>query len=226
MTEKTPSTTPAPGKKRASVKNLTRLGILVAIMVIMAFTPLGYLPIGAINVSFLTIPVVVGAVLIGPWGGAVLGAVFGITSFIKCFSGDPFGVFLMTIDPLLTFLMCMLPRILVGLLVGLIFRRLNTVDKGKTKTLSYVVTSVMGALLNTVLFTVMLLYFFGGNDAFWAQMAAWDLNTSSVFVFLSSFIGLNGVLEAGVNLVFGFALARIMSAVDKRTPDAPIKTQE
>lgn len=210
-----PSAKPA---KKFNTGNLVRLGILTAILVIMAFTPLGYLPLGAITISFLTIPVVVGAVLMGPGAGAFLGAVFGATSFIMCFGGDAFGVFLMTISPLRTFLMCMVPRILMGWLAGLLFKALRAVDRGHT--LSYVVTSVMGALLNTALFTGALLIFFGNNATFWTQMTAWDLNTKSVFAFLISFIGLNGLLEAGVCLIFGFALGRIMAAVDKNKPQA------
>ena len=38
----------------------------------------------------MTIPVVIGAMILGPAGGAVLGLVFGLTSFYQCFAGDPF----------------------------------------------------------------------------------------------------------------------------------------
>ena len=70
---------------------MVQLAVLIAIMLILAFTPLGYLRIGPLAISLMTIPVVIGAMILGPAGGAVLGLVFGLTSFYQCFAGDPFG---------------------------------------------------------------------------------------------------------------------------------------
>ena len=64
---------------------MVQMAILIAVLLVMSFTPLGYLHIGPLSISLLTIPVVIGAMLIGPGAGAVLGAVFGITSFAQCF---------------------------------------------------------------------------------------------------------------------------------------------
>ena len=72
-------------------RRLVQLAILVAIMLILAFTPLGYLKVGAIEITFMTIPVVIGAILLGPPAGAFLGGVFGLTSFIQCFGMSAFG---------------------------------------------------------------------------------------------------------------------------------------
>ena len=59
---------------------LVLTALLTALIIVMAFTPLGYLKAGAIEITFITIPVIIGAVLLGPVGGLFLGAVFGITS--------------------------------------------------------------------------------------------------------------------------------------------------
>ena len=72
-------------KATEKTRRLVQMSILIAIMLILAFTPLGYLKVGAIDITFMTIPVVVGAILLGPASGAVLGGVFGLTSFIQCF---------------------------------------------------------------------------------------------------------------------------------------------
>lgn len=77
----------------ASRQKLVRLvltALLTALIIVMAFTPLGYLKAGAIEITFITIPVIIGAVLLGPVGGLFLGAVFGITSFIQCFGMSTF----------------------------------------------------------------------------------------------------------------------------------------
>ena len=51
--------------------NLVRLAVLVAILLLLAYTPLGYLKMGPVEISFLMLPVVVGAIVIGPAAGAV-----------------------------------------------------------------------------------------------------------------------------------------------------------
>ena len=84
-------------EKRNKTLQLTRLGILSAIIIIMAFTPLGYLKIGPLSITFLTVPVILGAMLLGPLNGAILGAVFGLTSFAQCFGLDPFGTTLLAL---------------------------------------------------------------------------------------------------------------------------------
>ena len=64
---------------------MVQMAILIAIMIILAFTPLGYLKFGLIEITLMVIPVAVGAIVLGPLCGAILGGVFGLTSFIQCF---------------------------------------------------------------------------------------------------------------------------------------------
>ena len=44
---------------------MVQLAVLIAIMLILAFTPLGYLRIGPLAISLMTIPVVIGAMILG-----------------------------------------------------------------------------------------------------------------------------------------------------------------
>lgn len=104
---------------------MVQLAVLIAIMLILAFTPLGYLRIGPLAISLMTIPVVIGAMLLGPTGGAVLGLVFGLTSFYQCFAGDPFGAALVAMNPFFTFLVCIPTRTLMGWLSGVIFKEIG-----------------------------------------------------------------------------------------------------
>ncbi len=70
--------------KRFTTAQLTLLGLMAAILLLMAYTPLGYLNIGPLAISFNVIPVAISAVVLGPVGGAVAGAIFGLTSFLQC----------------------------------------------------------------------------------------------------------------------------------------------
>ncbi len=184
-------------------RRLVQLAILVAIMLILAFTPLGYLKVGAIEITFMTIPVVIGAILLGPPAGAFLGGVFGLTSFIQCFGMSPFGAVLLGINPIFTLLVCMVPRILMGYLASLIFQVIARHDK--TKILSFAVASLSGALLNTILFVGMLMLFFGSSEYMMTMRGGLGL-----LAFLAAFVGINGLVEAIVAFVLGTAISKAL----------------
>ena len=70
-------------KNRTNTRWLTQLALLVAVLLVMNYTPLGYLQVGPLSMSLLTIPVAIGAMTLGPVAGAILGGVFGTTSFVS-----------------------------------------------------------------------------------------------------------------------------------------------
>jgi len=92
-------------------RTLTTLGILTAIILVMTFTPLGYIKTMGLEITLLHIPVILGAALTGPAGGMVLGAVFGFTSFFQCFGLSTFGTTLFSINPAGTGCRLHLPRL-------------------------------------------------------------------------------------------------------------------
>lgn len=196
-------------KTRTNLVQMAQLAILIAIMLLLAFTPIGYLKAGVIEITFMVLPVAVGATLLGPLGGAVLGGVFGLTSFLQCFGMSPFGTFLFGLNPVLTFLTCVVPRILCGLLSGLFFRLLQKWDR--THIASYFFASLSTALLNTLFFTGALILFFWHNPLFLSQMTEWGMPLDTLWVFLVAFVGLNGLVEAIANAVLGGAIGKALS---------------
>ncbi len=189
--------------------------LLIAILIVMAFTPLGYLRIGLLAISFLTIPVAVGAIVLGPLSGLILGTAFGVTSFVQCFGMDPFGTALFSISPVLTFIMCIPTRMLCGYLAGLVFKGLHRLDK--TKTVSYFVSGLLTALFNTIFFMSILIPGFYHTD--YIQSVANDLGAKGVMGFLVAMVGLNGVLEMVACAVIGGGIAKAVSLIVKRTSD-------
>lgn len=192
--------------RHSKTLRMAQLAILIAIMLIFAFTPVGYLRVGPVAITFMILPVAVGAIALGPAAGALLGGVFGLTSFIQCFLGDLFGTFVLSINPVFTFLMCMVPRILCGWLSGLLFRVLNKIDR--TKIASYFAASLATALLNTVLFVLCIVVMFWPNPDFVQGMVDFGMTTDTLWLFIVGFVGLNGVIEAAVNFVVGGAAAK------------------
>lgn len=182
---------------------LTQMAILFAIMLLMAFTPLGFFKTAGVEISFLMIPVVVGAIVMGPVAGLILGAFFGLLSFIQCFGFSFFGGTLLGINPYFTFILCMIPRLLMGWLTGLIFKGLYRIDK--TKWISFGVASLSGALLNTIFFVGGLFLLFGRTEFIMGLRGGMNL-----IAFAAAFVGTNGVIEAIVCFVVGTALSKVL----------------
>jgi uncharacterized membrane protein len=195
--------------KMTKVSYMTKLAALAAIVLIMAFTPAGYLRTPAVEVSFLAIPVAVGAIVLGPAAGAILGGVFGATSFVQCFGSSPFGAALLAINPFFTFISCMIPRILMGWLAGLIFNALHRVDS--TKTWSYAVGSLSAAVLNTVLFIGGFVLLFG-NSEFVAGLRG----GTPILAFAVGMVGVQGAVEAVVCCVAGGAVCKAAQVFSKQ----------
>ena len=77
-------------KNRTNIRWLTQLALLVAILLVLNYTPLGYLQIGPLSASLLTVPVAIGAMTMGPAAGAILGGLlmlFG-RGFLSLFAND------------------------------------------------------------------------------------------------------------------------------------------
>ena len=66
-----------------NTKNFTLTAMFLAIMILLAVTPLGFIPIGPINATTMHIPVIVASIILGPRLGAFLGGTFGLISLIR-----------------------------------------------------------------------------------------------------------------------------------------------
>ena len=180
--------------KKQNTTFLVRLALLVAIELVFAYTPLGYIRTAGLEITFLMIPVVLGAVLLGPGAGAFLGGVFGLTSFGTCFGTSAFGAALLAINPVGTFLTCVVARVLAGWLCGVCYRALT---KGRRAGGAMLwASTLLGSLLNTVFFMGGLVLFFYSSE--YIQSISSALGAANPFTFVVLFVGLQGLLEAAV----------------------------
>ena len=186
--------------KKQNIYRLTAAGMLIALELILAFTPLGYLKIGLLSITFMTIPVIIGSITSGATVATVLGLTFGITSFVQCFGMDAFGTALFQMNPVYTFIMCVVSRTLMGFLCGVIYKGFK-----KTKlpeTLRAGVSAFSAPFLNTLFFMACLIGFFWNTE--YIQSIAAGAN---VFKFLITLVGINGIVEWVVCTVVGAAVA-------------------
>lgn len=70
-------------KKKKDTRWLTSVALMAAIVILLANTPLGMIQLPVIKATTVHIPVILGAIVLGPMAGAILGGVFGICSMIS-----------------------------------------------------------------------------------------------------------------------------------------------
>lgn len=141
----------------SKVHQITRMAILAAIIFLLAFTPLGYLVVGPIAATTVQMPVIVGAVVLGPASGAVLGLFFGLSAVLKVLTmpnADPFATLALTHSPLAYLAVCLGARVLMGWLTGLLaagLKKTRALDGGRS-IIRYGAAGFVGAALNTMLY--------------------------------------------------------------------------
>ena len=143
--------------KNEKTYELVLTALFTAIIVIMAFTPLGYIPLVVINATIIHIPVILGALFLGPKKGAFLGFVFGLTSFINnTFKAATASAFVFS--PVLAYngvgvsgifkslYICFVPRILVGVVPYFIYVLIRKALKSEQKA-GRIVIDVLASLI-------------------------------------------------------------------------------
>lgn len=100
------------------------LSLLIAIIVVLQLIGTAFpIKIGPVSISLVLVPIVIGAALYGPDGGAILGAAFGVIASICCINGmDAGGAMVFQASPLLCILLVMLKGTLAGAVSGFIYR--------------------------------------------------------------------------------------------------------
>ncbi len=204
-------------QNKKQIKELVLTALFSSIIIIMAFTPLGYIPLGIINATIIQIPVIIGALFCGPKQGAFLGFLFGFTSFLKntitpatlsAFVFSPVlaaGMF-GTKGVLFSTFICFVPRILVGVLPYFVYKGMKKCSKWKM--VNFAVAGVLGAFTNTflVMGSIYVLY----KDAY---AVAQGLDPSAVLGVIAGIIGFNGVIEAILSGVIVSAIGVVLNKI-------------
>ena len=197
--------------RKHDTKWMVGVALMAAIIVLLANTPLGMIQLPIIKATTTHIPVIVGAILLGPLAGCILGGVFGICSLISntiapvavsiCFS--PFLSQTGLVGALKATWVSVGCRILIGFVAGwlwIILKKLRLADY-----IALPVVGFIGSMTNTV--TVLGSIFF----LFRAEYAA--ANQTSVELVYDMIIGVvagAGVMEAIAALVLVTAIGKAL----------------
>lgn len=180
-----------------STRKLTQFALLVSIIVLMTFTPIGYIRTNIIEITLIHIPVIVAAILFGVKGGALMGFFFGLSSLTQAFiSPTPLAVVMLGTNTgfglynlVLIITILFIPRILVGVFTALVYKAIA--KKGRHG-LGAAIGALTGSLTNTVLFLGLLFLLARELVADALGIAAADVAT----VLFTLTGGVNGSLEA------------------------------
>ena len=193
-----------------TAKNIAYLAVLLALVIVLQIWG-GFIRIGATPLSFVLVPIVLGALLLGVTGGAVLGLAFGIVVLVQGILTDPFTQFLFTDSPFMTVLICLGKGFLAGFVPAIVYRLL----KKKNEYVAVFVASACAPLMNTGFFILGCLIINGTISGYISSVPELG-GTSPVYFLFILCAGINFLIEFAINLVFAPAIHRVVTVVEKR----------
>lgn len=203
---------------KTTIKKDTRwmvsVALMAAIVILLANTPLGMIQLPIVKATTVHIPVIVGAILLGPAAGAILGAAFGICSLISntmaptllSFAFSPFlstTGFAGVLKAIWVSVGC---RVLIGVVAGWLWILLK-----KWKTNSYfalIITGFVGSMVNTVMVMGSIYVLFAQQYA-----QAKDVAATAVFGLIMGTVTASGIPEAIAAAVLVTALGKALLKV-------------
>lgn len=189
-------------------QRMVTLAVLAALVVVLAVA--GAIPVGAFTITLTLVPIVIGAILYGWQGGALLGAIFGMIVSIQVVTGAAglFSTAMLEYNAFVTIITCVVKGAAAGLLAGLFFGWFSKVNYY----LGVVLAAVIAPIANTGIFSVVCLTVF-------RSLVVNALGTSAgsglLMAFIAGFIGVNFVLELSINVILAPVIMRIVKIVRK-----------
>lgn len=198
--------------KSTKTLELVQLSLFAALILLMATTPLGYIPLGFTRATTIHIPVIIGSLLLGPKKGASLGFLFGLTSLVNNTVNPTLTSFVFTPfysgGNLFSLVICFLPRILVGVVPYYVYKLIAGTSKSKIQNApGLIAAGITGSLTNTILVMNFIYIFF--NDSYAAANAA-KIVEGALYKFILTIICVNGIPEAIVSAILVFAVCKVM----------------
>ena len=187
-----------------TARNITALSIVLALVIVLQ-TFGGAINIGPVQLNFTLIPIALGAILLGPIAGLILGFACGVVVAIQVIMGlVPFYVLIWTETPVVALLTCVVKTTVAGLVSGLVYKAVAK----KNRYVAVFLAAALVPVINTALFIV-------GCLAMWDAMVMIAGGTNILGFILVSLVTFNFFVELAVNLLCAPALYRVIRVVDR-----------
>lgn len=188
-----------------SAKRVTGMAVLLALVIVLQGFG-GTLAIGAVQLNFTLIPIVLGAILYGPLVGAFLGFACGVVVLAQVIMGMvPFYALIWTNDPVVTVFTCIVKTTVAGFAAGAVYQWL----KKKNGLAAVFVASGIVPIINTSLFIVGCLLM---TDSVYTLASGQNV-LAFILVGLVTF---NFFIELAVNLLVSPAIHRVIGIIHKQ----------
>ena len=192
-----------------SARNIAYFAVLLALVIVLQLFA-SAIPMFGVTLNFSLVPIVLAGIFFGMWGGALLGLVSGLITFLTAavMGQEPSTAFLFQASPVLLTLTCIGKTTIAGFLAGLFYQLIAK----KNKLIAAYVASVTVAVFNTGIYLLGIVLM---KDAA-AQFTGTEASASAVFVAVFALIWLNFVLEIVINVLLAPAVHRIVLIVEKQ----------
>lgn len=175
-------------KRQVKTKYIVTLALFIAVTVALQLVS-AYIHVGPVSITLVLLPIVIGGALFGVEFGTVLGASFGVLTFVFSVMGiDPGGNMMFAANPFLTFVVCIVKGTLAGTLSALVFKLISKLSEEK-KYLSFLSASFVAPTVNTGIFLLFAWFFYRPTLQIWAG------GSDVISYVLSSLVLLNYVPE-------------------------------
>lgn len=185
-------------------QNFTRMALILALLIILGFTPLGFIQVPPlVSITIMHIPVIVGSIILGYTYGGLLGLAFGIISMIKAIlepvGGDILFSPVLSGNAIASIVMCIVPRVILGILPGLLVKLF---DKTKlNQNVGIGIAAGVSTIMHTFLVLFCLMIFFDG------------MVLAEIFKYI---VSVNGLLEMIAAVIISVAVCKPLIKLFKR----------
>lgn len=197
-------------RKKDTRWNVT-VALMMAIVILLANTPLGMIQLPIVKATTVHIPVILGGIVLGPMAGGILGAAFGICSLVSntmapTLLSFAFSPFLSTtglagaVKAIWVSAGC---RIVMGFLSGWIWIGLRKLKLNQNAAL--LLTGFLGSMCNTLLVMGSIYVLFAGQYA-----QAKEVAVTAVFGLIMGTVAASGVPEAAAAAILVLALGKVL----------------
>ena len=191
-------------KSRFGARQIALTAMLTAIVAVLQLLGNYVQPIPGVSLSFVLVPIVLGAALLGPWAGAWLGFVF---SFMVLVTGG--ATYFLPISPVGTVLTVIVKGCCAGLLAGLVYKALEK----KNQYLAIICAAVTAPVVNTGIFLIGCRLFFWPTIVEWGKGAGFENPVAYAFLGLA---GVNFLVELGINVLLAPVILRLIKLAKKQ----------
>lgn len=200
-------------KQFFTAKNISYIAVLVALVVVLQVFG-GYIKIAGLSLNLALVPIVLGAVLFGPFIGGMLGLICGLIVFIYGATGqEPFTFYIFGLSPVITTILCLVKTTVAGAVAGWIYRLIAK----KNKIVAVFTASALVPILNTGIFAIGC--FIMLDDIVGYLLVNFGIDTtgmSAAYIVFVIVITWNFFIELLTSMLLAPAVSTVTSVVEKQ----------